>query len=331
MARSARFSRRPGVESLTVAGTARRPRKIKVPVGTSGDALANPLIVAEQGGAEAGAVPSEKIEGHLIEPGDSPSVAPHLFEKTARPRAVRPAGGPSRRNHGVHQDSPGFRWSTYALVFSATLAAGMVLQKWGQAPAHSATPPRPSVATQPPKTRRLDPNTFALIYRLRESGLMHEQLEKQFDEAQAFFRENQLDGLLDLDPWTLPADELYYLHHFCEKGYFTAEREILIKLLENRLGRRTFGSLARTPASSGVAARLQTAVSSREERIDDLRTAMDVYRRGRETEISVPQNLTPEQDQSLRAVVVQKIAEERRKRDALDARVAELQGAPLPH
>jgi hypothetical protein len=203
----------------------------------------------------------------------------------------------------------------------------MAWQKWREPRELTAVAPA-SPASGEPRAARITAATFDWVYRLRESSLVMDQLDKQFGDVQAFHRDNQLDEFLDLDAWTLPVDQLCYLNHFCEKGFFTVEREILVRLLENKLTRRTSAAgdgLTATAVPSLVAARLQSVVITHEQRIADLRDAIDLYRRGRDGQITVPDTLTPEQDQNFRALVVQKLAGERHKRDELDRRIAQLQ------
>jgi hypothetical protein len=176
------------------------------------------------------------------------------------------------------------------------------------------------------RARLITSESFDWLYRLRETGIVTDNLEKEFAESQQFYRDNPVEEFLDLDPWTLPADQVAYLGHFCDKGFFTVEREILIKLLENRFDRASSAGAGLPKAS----ARLANAVIDRETRLRSLREAVELYRRGRDSEVVVPVNPPPEQDQAARAAVVDKLAAIRRQIEALDRRIAELRALLKP-
>jgi hypothetical protein len=176
------------------------------------------------------------------------------------------------------------------------------------------------------RPRLITSASFDWLYRLRETEVVTGNLEKEFNEAQQFYRDNPVDEFLELDPWALPTDQLAYLRHFCEKGFFTVEREILLKLLERQFDRSSNAAAG----LSGASNRLAQAVTERETRLLNLREAVELYRRGRDAEVIVPVNPTPEQDQALRAEVVDRLVAVRRQRESLDARIIELQALLKP-
>jgi hypothetical protein len=339
MPRPARSSRRPQIEPPSPEFGVRLPRLLRKR-GAPGAQVTHPSSLEN----------ARPASGHAASPPPAPpppeptgTVDPNivLYGVTRDARVPSPDGQPAPAGAalgfglpGVEviptgpdgwRSSRGFRSATHLLIFSATLAAGMIWFKWRQpAPATAPATTAGPMVRQPDAVRRLPAEAFDFIYRLRESAMVGGQLDRHFHEAQNLYRENQFDEFLDLDPWGLPLDQLCYLNHFCDKGFFSAEREILIALLENRINRGVFGEPGYR-GSSAVAARLGAAVESHEQRIDDLRLAIEIYHRGREGEIVVPSSLSPDQDQALRASVVQKLAVERRKRDALDQTLAALQ------
>lgn len=210
---------------------------------------------------------------------------------------------------------------TQLFLFASVLAVGM----WWldhREPAIIAPVDLPPAARPAPKKRPpLRPETFEWLNRLRETQVVTSQLEAEFAEAQQFYREYALDEFLDFDPWSLGADEVVALTHFCDEGYFTVEREILVKILERRV---MDAPLEPASAPRGALARLAAAAHERESRLASLREAAELYRRGRAAEVQIPEAVTPEQDQAQRARLVDKLATVRRERERLDARIAQL-------
>ncbi|MFN0129295.1 MAG: hypothetical protein ACKV19_21725 [Verrucomicrobiales bacterium] len=210
---------------------------------------------------------------------------------------------------------------TQLFLFAAVLAAGM----WWldhREPAVAAPVDPPPVARPAPKKRPpLRPETFDWLNRLRETQVVTSQLEAEFATAQEFYREYALDEFLDFDPWSLGPDEVVALTHFCDEGYFTVEREILVKILE----RRVMDAQSETAsAPRGALDRLEAAAHERESRLAGLREAAELYRRGRTAEVQIPEAVTPEQDQAQRAQLVDKLAAVRRERERLNARIDQL-------
>lgn len=214
------------------------------------------------------------------------------------------------------------QWSfpTQFFLFSLVIAAGMW---WMDRPAPATAPPDPAPAARstPSRRPRLRPETFDWLNRLRETQVVTNELEAEFAKAQEFYREYALDEFLDFDPWSLGTDEVITLTHFCDHGFFTVEREILIKILERKVIDTDAGAQT---APRGATARLEAAARDRESRLASLREAAELYRRGRSAEVALPGSLTPEDDQARRASLVDKLAGVRRERTRLDARIAEL-------
>jgi|GEM_PF-2226094 len=212
-----------------------------------------------------------------------------------------------------------WNFPTQLFFFSVVIAAGMW---WLDHPTEPAVETPPPAARPAPRPRpRLRPETFDWLNRLRETQVVTDQLEAEFTDAQEFYREYALDEFLDFDPWSLAPDEVITLTHFCDHGFFTVEREILVKILERQVLDRPAVSVL---AGRGASARLEAAALDREARLASLREAAELYRRGRATEVAIPAALSPEEDQARRARLVDKLTVIRRERAGLDARIAEL-------
>ncbi len=215
----------------------------------------------------------------------------------------------------------GATWPLQLLVFAVVLAIGMFFKHWRPwYDPQPLTPPAPPPLAPKPRPYSLTPQVFDWLAELRETQLLTDDLEAQCSEAQRFFRENAVDEFLDLDPWTLPWDQVATLSAFCDRGFFTVEREILIKLLENRLlrGETPHGTL------NDAVARLAHSAQERKSRLADLEAAMSLYRRGRGDDIPVSTPATEEAEQAARAALVEKLRLARQQRAALDERIGEL-------
>lgn len=256
------------------------------------------------------------------EPGDltydqiplPPAPAPHL------PAPARPA------NPSASHAPTGWEWfaqwhfPTQLFIFSCLLATGM----WWldrTPPSAAATEPAAPTRTTTPRRPSLKPEMFDWLNRLRETQVVTDQLEAEFTEAQQFYREYALDEFLLFDPWSLATDEVVTLTHFCNHGFFTVEREILVKILERKLLQQPETTI---PSGGGASARLAAAAIDRETRLTTLREAAEMYRTGRSAEIMVPKSVTPEEDQAQRARLVDKLVAARRERDRLDSEIDRL-------
>jgi hypothetical protein len=268
----------------------------------------------------------DREPGDLYFTGHPPGAVPAPPPSARVPASPRPPAEPWPARPTTTHAPTGWEWfaqwnfPTQLFLFSVVVAAGMW---WLDRPE-----PKPPVADLAPVARpaakprpRLRPETFDWLYRLRETQVVTDQLEAEFAEAQQFYREYALDEFLDFDPWSLAADEVVTLTHFCDHGFFTVEREILVKILERKhLDHRPGASVA----GGGATARLEAAALDRETRLASLREAAELYRRGRSSEVVLPGTLPPEEDQALRARLVDKLAAVRRERTRLDARIGEL-------
>ncbi len=253
---------------------------------------------------------------------------PLLPEPPASPIAVtaRPVV-PSRSANASTHDPVGWAWfaqwefPTQFFIFSLIILLGIGGMSLRSSPSDPA-PAAPSSTKKPP-TRTLKPESFDWLNRLRETDIISTQLEKQFLAAQAFYRDYAVDEFLDYDPWQLDLEELVALRHFCDQGFFTVEREILLKLLEHQLVESS--ETPETPNVTGAAARLAAAVTRQETRLAGLQEAAALYRRGQEAPVMTPSHLTPEAEQALRAELVDRLSAVKHVRAHLDARLTEVQ------
>jgi len=263
---------------------------------------------------------AQDLPGEEFSPSPAPTPLP-------RPTATAPLPPPTPLPPPPSGHAPtGWDWfaqwsfPTQLFLFAVLTAAGM----WWLERRPEPPPPPPAAAAARPAAKPrppLRPEIFDWLNRLRETQVVTNQLETEFTEAQEFYRQYALDEFLDFDPWSLATDEVITLNHFCDHGFFTVEREILVKILERKV---LSDPDTRPPAGSGAAARLVAAAVDRETRLSNLREAAELYRRGRATEITLPGTLTPEEDQARRAKLVDRLAAVRRERTRLDQRIAEL-------
>jgi len=175
--------------------------------------------------------------------------------------------------------------------------------------------PQPRVATHVPE------GLGEWLKLLEEMRRQIGSLEEKIAEHQQLHQATPFDEFLGLDPAALQKDQLSYLWHFADKGYFTVEREIIIKILESR---RAGGNVPE--AATNIADRAKNLASEYEQRLNDLQTASELYEKTRQGEFHVPGRLNDEQLDVLRGMVREKLATARAEVARLDARIAELQG-----
>ena len=192
-------------------------------------------------------------------------------------------------------------------------------------------PPGGVVYVAPPVEPRRNSSPSPDVHRWFEaSASVRAQLASLRGELaglQQLHVENHFDDFLALDPDTLEPGQLYYLHHFLERGYFRIEREILIQLLGSRRARApTPSSTATVPAD--IAARLQAGLQRDETLLIDLETAIARYRAPGDEPFQIPAILTETEVADFRAKVTAALQAERLKISGLDARIASLQAPP---
>lgn len=192
-------------------------------------------------------------------------------------------------------------------------------------------PPGGVVYVAPPVEPRRNSNPSPDVHRwLEASASVRTQLASLREELtglQQLHVENHFDDFLALDPDTLEPGQLYYLHHFLERGYFRIEREILIQLLESRRARAATPSSAQA-APADIAARLQAGLQRDETLLIDLETAIARYRAPGDEPFQIPAILTETELADFRTKVTTALKAERLKISGLDARIASLQAPP---
>lgn len=192
-------------------------------------------------------------------------------------------------------------------------------------------PPGGVVYVAPPVEPRRNSNPSPDVHRwLEASASVRAQLASLREELaglQQLHVENHFDDFLSLDPDTLEPGQLYYLHHFLERGYFRIEREILIQLLESRRTRAATPSSAHA-APADIAARLQAGLQRDETLLIDLETAIARYRAPGDEPFRIPAILTETELADFRVKVTAALKAERLKISGLEARIASLQAPP---
>lgn len=149
-------------------------------------------------------------------------------------------------------------------------------------------------------------------------------LQSELAERQRVHVENHFDGFLELDPESLDHERLCSLFHFLERGYFTVEREILVRLLERRIERAATPMVLPGEGRVTLKERIAAAMQSDELRTVDLETALEYYRRPGDEEFTIPERLTEEETMELRAAVGEMLEATRRRIGELDVRIAAL-------
>lgn len=189
------------------------------------------------------------------------------------------------------------------------------------APADQPAPQR-FIYVEPPKpAATLAPEGMSQrIDKLAELNQEIREVEEKFSKVSTLHRETSFDQMLNVDLKTLGNDQLCYLWHFADKGYFTVERQIMLNILEERSIRDSVG----TSAASNIAERAQRLAERYREHLNELRLAIDLYEKTQSQPFTIPSVLDEEQVEVLRGMVVEKLAQAKTECDTLDARIAEL-------
>ena len=192
------------------------------------------------------------------------------------------------------------------------------------APAESPAPQR-FIYVEPPKpVATLVPEGMSQwIDTLAELNQEMEAVEQKFTTVSTVHRETSFDELLQIDPNTLSNDQLCYVWHFSDKGYFTVEREIMLNILEERSIRESVS----TSTASNIAERAQRLTERYRSHLSELRLAIDLYEKTQTQQFTVPNILDAEQLEVLRGMVVEKLGQAKTECDVLDARIADLRAS----
>lgn len=145
--------------------------------------------------------------------------------------------------------------------------------------------------------------------------------ETKLLEASAVHRQMAFDDLLTADLSEMGNDELSYLWHFADKGYFTVEREIMIRILEDRQSRDPVDNLP----SGNITQRAEILAERYKAKLHELSLALEMYDKRGQEEFTIPQNLTAEQTDILRTMVREQLDRIGQQCATLDAKIKELQ------
>ena len=166
------------------------------------------------------------------------------------------------------------------------------------------------------------------VYRFLEAiGNMESQianLEGDLYKVQELHESYDFDAFLNLDPWTVEKESLFYLSHFCDAGHFTVQRKVLLSLLEQKIARKKSEarSAAQSTGAKDLEQRLADAMLFREERIMDLEYVIELYntRQGAQ-EFLVPDYVSPDDLAAMRADVAERLERQRTLIQELDREI----------
>lgn len=148
-----------------------------------------------------------------------------------------------------------------------------------------------------------------------------DKIEANVSQASEVHRQNSFDALIQLNPDTMEKDQLCYLWHFAEKGYFTVEREIMVTILEDRKKRWQSG-----PSTAvNIADRASLLAEKYESRLHELHVALELYAKSQEGKFYIPASLSEEEIGVLRGMVKEKLETIKTKIAELDLKIDELQ------
>lgn len=196
-------------------------------------------------------------------------------------------------------------------------------------PAGRFVPPTP----QPRRTLHPQPELIQWVTAWQGVQKQVSSLQQELQQLQQIHLDNHFDSFLALDPDSLDLSRLTSLFHFLERGYFTIEREILIRLLERRIARQSSPVALPPEQPASLRDRVASAMQRDELRTVDLETALEFYRRPGGAEFTIPDALSETETTELRTAVASMLTETRRRIESLDRRIADLRqqaGLPVP-
>jgi hypothetical protein len=177
----------------------------------------------------------------------------------------------------------------------------------------------------PPKATHVPEGMAEWLKLLSERRAKIEALRQQVQAVSTTHQETAFDELLKLDPYTLNNDQLCYLWHFADKGYFTVEREIMVRILQDRKERPVFQTSA-----TNIAERAAQLAERYENELLDLEIALSFYVKPEDALFSIPNTMTDEQTEILRGMVNEKLIAARATCAALDEQIRSLQAEMAP-
>ena len=191
----------------------------------------------------------------------------------------------------------------------------------------SDAPVRPRYQAPLPVPRRAanpNPENAQWLAAWRDLRTQLAPLEDQLARAQKMHLDYHFDAFLELDPETIDKDQLCSLFHFLQRGYFTVEREVLLRLLERRLQRASTPMPIPTTEKTSLKDLLAAAMQRDELRMVDLESALAFYRQPGDDSFQIPATLTEEEEAELRTTVTDMLEETRKSVAAMDAKIEKL-------
>ena len=179
------------------------------------------------------------------------------------------------------------------------------------------------------RTSNIRPETYRFLEAIRRMEEQIGALEESLGQVQELHESYDFDEFLGMDAATADSETLCYLAHFCDAGYFTVQRKVLLHLLEQRLERRDHDAWAalNSPGPKDLEQRLAEAMLFREEHIMDLEQVINLYEtRQGAGEFYVPAYIPPEELETLRVEVAAKLDRERETVAGLDLEIKRLKG-----
>jgi hypothetical protein len=194
-----------------------------------------------------------------------------------------------------------------------------------ESPAVAETPaPDPDPADRRPRVAV--PETYEmmdLLDDLRERVL---ELEIEVAEFNQGYTEIGFGNFLELDPWNLAADQVYFLKHFCDNGDFTLAKEAELLLLEREIARRRAVPEGATTGGgerrSTLQERIEAAITRAEQRVADLEKIANLFRTTTGNPIQYPSDVAPEILAAERRYVVERQTAIRGQLEELDAAIS---------
>jgi hypothetical protein len=213
----------------------------------------------------------------------------------------------------------------FGLLFALLLVGGERLRS---PKPQIAEPPPPQVkrfvyVPPPPRKATHLPADFNQWTKILASQHQEMQLlQQKLSTDQEIHLANRFDEFLQLDLSVLNPEQLGSLWHFADKGYFTIERRIILRLLEDRLREN---DPHQDPAQGqDISQRAALLAKQNELKLRDLRTATELYESLNTKEFPLPDAVNQEQLAALLTLTSQKMDATRAELAQLDQQIETL-------
>ena len=177
------------------------------------------------------------------------------------------------------------------------------------------------------RTRIIRPEAYRFLEAITEMEGQIKGLETSLADTQELHEDYDFDQFMATDPASTDKETLFSLAHFCDAGYFTVQRKVMLHLLEQKVARKDNDAWTalNTPGRKDLEQRLAEAMLYREEHIMDLEEVIHLFdtRQGAD-EFYVPGYVSPEQVEALRAEVISKLEQQRQIAAELDLEIERL-------